>query len=99
VHWVRREFDVPKTVSRCSVYWYDESPAKGSVRLPESWRILYKDGDGWKPVENPSGYEVKKDGFTTVTFKPVKTKDLKLEFQCRREGGRYAAGIYEWRIE
>lgn len=99
LHWVRREFDEPKTVSRCSVYWYDETPAKGSVRLPVSWQVLYKDGEQWKPVEDPSGYGIEKDMFNTVTFKPVRTKHLKLEFQCRKEGGRFAAGIYEWRIE
>ena len=75
--------------------------AGGDATPQLSWPLPSpkKDGDEWKPVENPSGYEVKKDSFTTVTFAPVKTKDLKLEFQCRREGGRYAADIYEWRIE
>jgi len=99
LHWVRREFDTQKTVSKCEVYWYDETPVDGSVRLPESWRILYKDGDEWKAVENFSGYGIEKDQFNTVTFTPVKTKELKLEFQCQNKGGRYAAGLYEWRIE
>ena len=56
------------------------------------------DGKEWKPVENPSGYGIEPDKFNTLTFKPVRTAALRLEVQCQDEGGRYAMGIYEWRI-
>ena len=29
---------------------------KGGCRVPASWRLLYKDGDAWKPVEGASAY-------------------------------------------
>jgi len=99
LHWVQRNFDSEKTVSQCEVYWFDETPTKGAVRAPKSWRVLYRAGKEWLPVAEPSGYGLELDKFNTVKFKPVKTTALRLEVQCQTEGGKYAMGIYEWRIE
>ena len=49
---------------------------RGGVRVPARWRILYKDGDAWKPVENSLEWGVEKDRFNTVGFKPVTTSGL-----------------------
>ncbi len=98
LHWVMRKFDAPLTVDACEVFWYDEASRKGDVRLPESWRVLYKDGEAWKPVETTDAYGIAPDRFNTVKFKPVKTTALKLEVQTQREKGRFAMGIHEWRI-
>ncbi len=35
---------------RSSVYWFDDT-GRGAVRVPASWRVLYKDGAEWKPVQ------------------------------------------------
>jgi hypothetical protein len=99
MHWVRRNLDPDTTVSSCEVYWFDETPSKGDVRKPKSWRVVYRSGEEWKPVENPSGYGLELDRFNVVTFKPVKTSALRLEVQCQNEGGRFAMGIYEWRVK
>jgi hypothetical protein len=77
---------------------YDETRTGDSVRLPKWWRVLYRAGDRWKPVEEPSGYGLELDRFNVVKFKPVKTTALCLEVQCQDETGRYAMGIHEWRI-
>jgi hypothetical protein len=98
MHWVQKNFKEPATVASCSVYWFDESPQDGSIRRPKSWRVLYRDGDTWKPVENPSGYGVELHQFNEVTFAPVKTRSLRLEVQCQDQPHRYAMGIFEWRI-
>ena len=50
-------------------------------RLPASWRLLYKDGSAWKPVENNEPYTVEKDKFNQVTFKPVKTTAVRIEVE------------------
>lgn len=97
-HWVQKNFDKETTVSSCEVFWYDESSVKGDVRLPKWWRVVYLSGKEWKEVESPSGYGVEADKFNKVTFKPVATTALRLEVQCQDEGGRYAMGIYEWKI-
>ena len=99
LHWVQKKFDHQTTVSSCEVYWYDESQPLGDVRLPKSWRVLYKSGQEWKEVENPSGYGIERDKFNIVTFKPVKTTALRLDVQCQDERGRWAMGILEWRIK
>lgn len=96
--WVRRNFNPPLTVSECAVYWFDETPTKGEVRLPKSWRVTYLSGKEWKEVENPSGYGLELDQYNTVKFKPVTTSALRLEVQTQNEKIRYAMGIYEWSI-
>ena len=49
--WVEYEFKSPVKVSGAQVYWFDD---RRFCRVPASWRVLYKDGDGWKPVANCS---------------------------------------------
>ena len=83
-----------RKVSSVSVYWFDDTGA-GACRVPESWRLLYKDGGEWKPVANPSGYPVQKDAYSTATFDPVTTDELKLEVKLRPQ---YSGGILEWRV-
>jgi len=99
--WVQYDFAKPATVSSATVYWFDET-GYASVAVPESWRLLYKDGDAWKPVAATSPYPVKKDTFNTVTFKPVRTAALRLEVQAQRKderGAKRCAGLLEWRVE
>jgi hypothetical protein len=77
------------------VYWYQE-PGKGAVKVPASWRILYKDGAEWKPVQAENSYEIATDRFNRVTFKPVHTGALRLEVMLQPQ---YSAGIEEWRVQ
>ncbi|MBO0800467.1 MAG: glycoside hydrolase family 127 protein, partial [Blastocatellia bacterium] len=76
--WVEYEFAKPATVSEVEVYWFDDT-GSGEVRVPRSWRILYRDGEEWKPVENAGSYGVEKDRYNKVNFKPVTTGALRLE--------------------
>jgi DUF1680 family protein len=94
--WVQQNLDQEKTVSSCEVYWFDESPVKADCRVPESWRLLYKDGDQWKEVEKASAYGVEVDKFNVVTFQSVRTTAMRLEVQCQKG---HCAGVYEWRIK
>jgi len=41
-------------------------------------------------------YGVEKDMFNRVRFRPVQTRDLRLEVQCQKD---WSAGIHEWKIE
>ncbi len=93
--WVQYDFKKPETVSKAEVYWFDDTGI-GECRLPKSWRILYKDEDQWKPVENTGPYGVEKDRYNVVTFKPIATNGLRLEVQLVPD---YSAGIYEWKVE
>ena len=99
LHWwprkVQYDFKKEETVSQAQVYWFDDT-GEGECRLPKSWRVLYRDGDAWKPVENSSPYDVAKDRYCPVSFRPVKTSALRLELQLIPG---YSAGIYEWKVE
>ncbi len=94
--WVSYDFKTDKTVSRSTVYWYDDKPW-GGCKIPEKWTIFYKDSNGtWQPVENKNDYELKKNIGNEVVFKPVTTKALKLEVKLAEKN---SAGIFEWVVE
>jgi len=76
--WIEYEFKSPAKVSSAHVYWFDD---RRFCRLPQSWRVLYKDGDTWKPVANLEPYLVAKDKFNSVTFGPVTTMAVRLEVE------------------
>jgi hypothetical protein len=94
--WIRMPFAEPRTVSRARTYWWTEHYEHGGVRVPASWRLLYKDGEAWRPVANASAYGVEPDKYNEVTFDPVKTSELKMEIQF--QPGR-CGSLIRWRVE
>jgi len=93
--WVQYDFAAPTTVGAVQVYWFDDT-GRGSCRVPKAWRVLYREGGAWKPVEATSPYPVQKDRFNRVAFKPVRTDGLRLEVTLQ-EG--FSGGILEWKVE
>jgi hypothetical protein len=93
--WIEYELDEPSTVSEVAVYWFDDT-GSGECRLPASWRVLYKDGGEWKPVEAVGPYEVEKDRYNKVLFKPVATSALRLEVTLQPQ---WSAGVQEWKLK
>ncbi|MDP4184180.1 MAG: glycoside hydrolase family 127 protein [Bacteroidota bacterium] len=93
--WIAYEFSKPQKVSMSEVYWYDDSPW-GGCRLPADWKIYYKDGNEWKPVETNEAYPIKKDEFNKVTFKPVTTTAVKLEVKLPESN---SSGLHEWVVK
>jgi DUF1680 family protein len=92
---VEYAFASPFTVSEVQVYWFDDT-GRGQVRVPASWRVLYKDGQDWKVVEATTTYGVEKDRFNTVSFTPVTTSGLRLEVTMQPN---FSAGLQEWRVK
>ncbi len=92
--WVEMAFAKPSTVSELQVYWFDDT-GRGEVRVPAAWRLLYRDGDAWKPVETRDAYGVAKDSYNRVTFTAVTTPALRLEITAQKE---FSAGIQEIRV-
>jgi len=92
--WVQYDFPRPLKVTTVEVYWFDDT-GRGQCRVPQSWQLLYRDGTAWRPVQNPSEYGVKLDGFNEVSFHPVRTDALRLEVQLRPS---FSGGILEWRV-
>ncbi|MCL4222452.1 MAG: glycoside hydrolase family 127 protein [Phycisphaerales bacterium] len=92
--WVQYDFAEPTTVSQCQVYFFDDT-GRGECRVPASWKLLYRGGDSWREVANPSAYGCERDRYNTVTFDPVQTDALRLEIRLR-DG--WSTGIHEWRV-
>jgi DUF1680 family protein len=94
--WLTYDFAAPATVSRSSVWWFDDQPW-GGCSVPKAWRISYKDASGnWVPVEDPSGYPLRKGAACEVRFKPVTTSAVRLEVDLPAE---LSAGLYEWDVK
>jgi len=77
------------------VYWAQEENPDGPIKLPKSWRVLYRDGDAWKEVSATKGYPVVADRYSEATFMSVTTTALRIDAQL--ESGA-TAGIYDWRV-
>ena len=82
-------------MSSVDVYWLDFDHYDGDFRVPEHWKLYYKEGKAWKEVENPSDYGVKKDQYNHLDFKPVQTTGLKIAAQLQKDA---SGGILEWKV-
>jgi hypothetical protein len=93
--WIEMAFAKPATVSETQIYWFDDT-GRGGVRVPKSWRLLYKDGSDWKPVEAAGEYGLAKDAYNTIRFKPVTTSGLRIELVMQPN---VSAGVQEWKVK
>ena len=78
--WLEYEFEAPAPVSSSRVYFFAD---KRFCNLPESWRLLYRDGEEWRPVVTDGAFTVEHDAWSTVEFEPVVTRALRLEVEPR----------------
>ncbi len=93
--WVEVSFPEARNVSGVAVYWFDDTPG-GGCKVPASWRLLYREGDEWKPVQGTGDFGVEKDALNELSFAPVETDALRLEIQLQEN---FSAGILELRVE
>jgi hypothetical protein len=93
--WVQYDLGQAKEVSAVSVYWFDDTGV-GQCRVPQAWKLLYPDGEAWKPVGGTPELGVAKDRFNRVTFTPVTTTGLRLAVQLQPQ---FSGGILEWKVE
>ncbi len=93
--WVQYNFAQPREVTGVEVYWFDDRPRGGGCRVPQSWRVEYRSGTEWKPVEAAGSYGVEPDGYNKVAFGPVETTGLRLAVQLQ-EG--FSSGVLSWKI-
>jgi len=91
---IQYDFASAQTISESKIYWYDDSPW-GGCRIPKAYKLLYKKGDQWVPVEMVSPIEISKDKFNIAKFKPIQTAALRMEIQLPAE---HATGVHEWAV-
>jgi uncharacterized protein len=92
--WIQYDFAKPAKVSSVEVYWFRET-GDATIQLPASWRLLYREGADWRPVETSDPYATFPDRYNHVTIKPVTTRSLRLEVQLQPDK---SAGISEWKV-
>lgn len=94
--WVQYDFGAPQKVSAVEVYWFDDERVGRHCRAPKSWRLLYQEGDAWKPVVGVTEYGTAIDKYNRVTFEPVETPALRIEAELNPP---WSAGILEWKVD
>lgn len=90
--WIIQPLGKPRKISAMAVYWFDDT-GRGSCRVPQSWRLLHREGKEWKPVKDPTNFGTALDQYNRVSFAPVTTTELKIEAQLQPD---FSAGILEW---
>jgi hypothetical protein len=93
--WIQYDFPQKTTLHSTDVYWFAEASGR-QIKLPKDWKLLYRDGDEWKPVEVQGRYPVRQDQYNHVDFKPVQTGSLRLVLNLQADA---SAGIQEWRVQ
>jgi DUF1680 family protein len=76
--WIEYQFSAPTRISQTETYWVDD---RRFCKLPQSWRIVYKNGDKWEPVAARGAYAVKGNTFNRVEFEPVTTTAVRIEVE------------------
>ncbi len=91
--YLRYDFPEPTTVAKSEIYWFTDG---GGLLLPdEVYLEYYDDAAGtWKRVENPSGYMVTINNWTTTVFNSVTTTAIRINFVSHTE----SCGVIEWRV-
>jgi DUF1680 family protein len=94
--WISYQFTKPQKLTEASVYWFDDT-GTGQCRVPAEWRLLYRDGDDWKPVKmaEKSSYGAALDQFNKVIFDPVTTTELRLEVKLKKD---FSGGVLKWTV-
>jgi DUF1680 family protein len=94
--WLSYATAKPRKLSGASVYWFDDTGI-GACRVPAEWRLLWRDGDEWKPVTLRQGerYGTELDRFNRVSFEPVTTKELRLEVKLQPG---FSGGVLKWHV-
>ncbi len=92
--WVQYDFKSSADVSSVAVYWFDDT-GHGQCRVPQSWRLMYRDGQDWKPVEGASDFGTRTDTYNKVTFNKIKTDALRIELQLQPD---VSAGVLQWQV-
>ncbi len=84
--------------------------SKGGLEVPDAWKIQYLAEDGsWKDVEPTEDYTIVRNspasradtdakGWSTVTFKPVATKSLRLVLTPHTGSSTFGAAVAEWGV-
>ncbi|XVQ88496.1 family 43 glycosylhydrolase [Microbispora siamensis] len=87
--WVQYDWPSAVTLNRVRAYWFDDDQG---IDLPASCSVQYWTGSAWQNVPGASACGVAANTFNTVTFSPVTTTRIRLNFTSR---SGYSTGLLE----
>ena len=93
---VEYKFEQKELVSEVEVYWLNFEHYDGNFRVPESWKLYYKEGENWIEVQTDENYTVNEDRYNTLKFKPIETSALKIVAKLQKG---VSGGILEWKVK
>lgn len=99
--WVQFDFPEVEKVSKVKVYWFADRP-EGGTALPDEWIIEFRptvesgESGNWKVIDAMTSYPVNTDGWSEVSFNPVRAGSIRLKVKLNEQ---FAAGIHEVIIE
>jgi len=88
--WVEYEWEEPVTTSEVGLYWWNYN---NSIRLPDTYRISYWNGNAFVPVDNIQGMEKQNNQFNISSFKEIKTTRLRIDLDSADRG---VSTLLEW---
>ena len=92
--WVQYDFPAAEKVWSAEVFWATKDH-DSPLKLPKSWRVLYRQGQEWKEVQAAGAYPVRTDDFSSIHFEAVTTPALRIEAQLADDA---TAGLFEWGV-
>ncbi|MFO0909028.1 MAG: glycoside hydrolase family 127 protein [Isosphaeraceae bacterium] len=95
--WVQYDFPRPRSITRSSVYWFDDT-GRGGCAIPRSYRLLYRSTSGgdWIPVPDPKADLPARDRLNHLTFGAVEATAVRLEVNLQPDR---SGGILEWQVD
>ena len=93
--WVQYELPHEQSVSSVEVYWFDDT-GRGECRIPKTWRLLYRDGEEWKPVPDVTIPTVTGNQWNRTSFPSLTVSALRIEAELQKG---FSGGILEWRLK
>ena len=93
--WVEYDFDNPQSIHSTEVFWATDEGRHQEIRLPASWKVLYKVGDAWQSVEQLEQSAIAPDKFNQTTFQAVTTTGIRLQVDLAAD---VTAGLLQWRL-
>ena len=90
--WVTYEWSQPVSTDSVDLYWWHDGRG---IAAPTSARLLYWNGSDYVPVRSRRPAGLLTNRFNRVSFDPVTTTRLKLEFEG---DGEKSVGLLQWKV-
>lgn len=90
--WLQYEWVQPISTKEIAVYWWNYN---GNIRLPETYRVLYWNGNDFVPVNNATGFALNNNQYNKTSFDEITTTKIRLQLDS---ADRDVASILEWSI-